>query len=183
MSSHRVDVDRKSAARSGPARPSGAFEDPAEDVRSKEWRQQEPPIERRMNPRDRPTQERGQGNGPGRDATVREQFADSTNRNAANVGVLRIVVDEVVPQDASAWADETPQVRGQRILKPSVQDRSEDGRLENHVEGALGKRQSAGVTDEDLYRSRKSLPGDLCAFLQQLIRHDVVWGKTQTQEL
>ena len=112
----------------------------------------------------------GQRDSPNFQPSIRKELTDQHYGHTAHVWVARIVDDEVVPEDAATRTYPSPHDVGKALLKPSIQQRREDGGLKHDVLAPRfdGFRQCRRVAVHDANCCGQHFPGPLGGRFQQL---------------
>ena len=136
-----------------------------------------------MNPRHRPGDGRREGDSTHPGCTLRKQVVDFRTRDSPNISVAWIVEHEIIPQDSSAGFDERPHLLGQTPLKSRIENRGENRRLEDYIEGFIRQLKADRVP---------TVQGDCCwqplscyldSLVEQLIPNEILGRKPEGDEL
>jgi hypothetical protein len=106
-----------------------------------------------------PGQRRGQCDPVQLNPAARKELEDLSLLNSRNVRVSRIIDVIVIPDDEAARFKDPQHFRGELLFRAMIQHRSENCRLQNQVEAAIGKVELAGAPALDCKRARAETPG------------------------
>src|SRR6266576_5573151 len=128
-------------------------------MRPKEGKRVEHTVELRVDRGDAAAYWRGERRPPDTNLGGRKELADAPKRDPAHIGVPRVVVGEVVPDDAPPLVRELPHPVRELFLVVDVEQRGENGRLHDDVERLFLEGKCRGVAGQDAARRRKSVAG------------------------
>jgi hypothetical protein len=125
---------------------------------------------------------RSERGSPNHDLHAGKQLADASDRDAPDISVPRIVIDEVVPKDQSVGSDETHHLSCESGLDFVGEDGGEDEAGEYHVEAIVFEVHLGRVAASNPDFGGKRLPSGGNASLKQVDPFQVLRPEAQTDE-